>query len=833
MRSTTHHPLHRWSLPTCLALAAGLAVLVVVPAPAGAAAPGDIDLFVSPTSIPAAGTTAYLPAGPIRLLDTRELGARPDAATELRVEVHGGDGVPADVAAAAVTLTATDAAAAGYVTMWGDGPRPGTSTLNLDAPGDTRANAAIVPVGADGALRVFTQSGAHLVIDLTGVFVPADTATAGRLQPFGPARVLDTRTLGGPLRPREVRIVDTSAVGVPVAASAVSIVLTGIARDAWFSAWPSGATWPGTSTVHTAASGAPASATSIVPVRDGAFQLMGSAGGHVVVDVTGWFTGDTAEAGTDGLFVPVTPARVLDTRGARSASPPLGPSGSISVRSFPFATATAGAVAINLTAVGPEGDGYMSAFATSDPLPATSTAHVAAGTVSATGALVASSARGVTVFSQRRTHLVIDVTGWFVTAARSMAPVPMPRPTSSESFVPAAMRADGSAARWSVCAPPSVLVDFSGAQAHRRAGFGAMIADLRDATGFELLPVVEGVVDGRPVDGTITVRWAAAGSVAHLADPTRRLRVRRPRIVWGRIGHPQRRQPSTCNPVSDLLRFVLAHEMGRARARPRRRSGAADVRHRDRSRPVPGRRPHRSRPTRRIGARRRLRRLVRPSQRRAASAGRSDHDRRAGRGQAAAKPGCSGRWSTSPIGTQSTASVSKFIERPKRSPTSTTAVVYDQSVAGEHVLTDHAVIGRDGTDFLARLAQRRLGGDSCSSKAHRRPHHVPPSCGERRAHLQHHLEAHRRRVTPRTLPDAPNTPPTDVSVAAPDESVSRSTPVHEGQSVMPRSMSCQGPARVVPGSVRIGSRSAIEAALVAGAQPFVRRERQAGEHPAD
>ena len=566
MRSTTHHPLQRWSLPTCLALATGLAVLVVVPAPAGAATPGDIETFVSPTSIPDATTTAYRPAGPIRLLDTRELGARPTAAAELRVEVRGRDGLPADLAAAAVTLTATDAAAAGYVTMWGDGPRPGTSTLNLDAAGDTRANAAIVPVGADGSLRVFTQSGAHLVIDLTGVFVPASTATAGRLQPFGPARALDTRTQGAPLRPREVRNVDTTVVGVPVAASAVSIVLTGIARDAWFSAWPSGAPWPGTSTVHTATSGAPASAASIVPVHDGSFQLMGSAGGHVVVDVTGWFTGESAEAGTDGLFVPVAPARVLDTRGARSASPPVGPSGSVAVRAFPFATATAGAVALNLTAVGPEGDGYVSAFATSEPLPATSTANVAAGTVSATGALVASSARGVTVFSQRRTHLVIDVTGWFVTAARSMAPVPMPRPTSSESFVPAAVRADGSAARWSVCAPPSVLVDFSGAQAHARAGFDAMIADARDATGFEL-PVVEGVVDGRPVDGTITVRWASAGSVAHLADPVIGLGgfgYDDRRIVWGQVVIRSDVDLDVQPGGDDLLRFVLAHEMGHA-----------------------------------------------------------------------------------------------------------------------------------------------------------------------------------------------------------------------------------------------------------------------------
>ena len=37
-------------------------------------------------------------------------------------------------------------------------------------------------------------------------------------------------------------------------------------------------------------------------------------GGHVVVDITGWFTGATAAASSEGLFTPVDPTRLLDTR---------------------------------------------------------------------------------------------------------------------------------------------------------------------------------------------------------------------------------------------------------------------------------------------------------------------------------------------------------------------------------------------------------------------------------------------------------------------------------------------------------------------------------------
>ena len=61
----------------------------------------------------------------------------------------------------------------------------------------------------------------------------------------------------------------------------------------------------------------------VVPLRGGAITIYASMPTHVVVDLGGWYTGPSAPAGGDGLFVPLVPGRLLDTRD-RTNSPLLG-----------------------------------------------------------------------------------------------------------------------------------------------------------------------------------------------------------------------------------------------------------------------------------------------------------------------------------------------------------------------------------------------------------------------------------------------------------------------------------------------------------------------------
>ena len=109
-----------------------------------------------------------------RLLDTRTPsvgyeGAIPGQNTSVTVKVAGVGSVPANAKYVIVNLTADQATNAGFVTVYPGATQPPlASNLNLDGPGATASNLAFVPIGADGNIKLYTQSGTHLVLDVFG-----------------------------------------------------------------------------------------------------------------------------------------------------------------------------------------------------------------------------------------------------------------------------------------------------------------------------------------------------------------------------------------------------------------------------------------------------------------------------------------------------------------------------------------------------------------------------------------------------------------------------------------------------------------------------------------
>ncbi len=72
---------------------------------------------------------------------------------------------------------------------------------------------------------------------------------------------------------------------------------------------------PPTSTINADGRGQTRAAGAIVGRHRAGLDVFSYAGGHVIVDVTGWFTGATAPVDDDGLFVPEhAPRRLIDTR---------------------------------------------------------------------------------------------------------------------------------------------------------------------------------------------------------------------------------------------------------------------------------------------------------------------------------------------------------------------------------------------------------------------------------------------------------------------------------------------------------------------------------------
>ena len=168
----------------------------------------------------------YEPAAPARLVDTRDAkGARSPvvgkraAGSTLPVTVTAWPSSPLAPAAVHVTVTATDADAAGFVTVSPCGSStPTVSTLNL-GPGEVVANVAATAVGGDGTVCVYTSAAMHVVVDLEGWF----GSTGSLLVPQTPQRIVDTRTgLGGTrLRASAPLSVPASGAGAWVNATAV------------------------------------------------------------------------------------------------------------------------------------------------------------------------------------------------------------------------------------------------------------------------------------------------------------------------------------------------------------------------------------------------------------------------------------------------------------------------------------------------------------------------------------------------------------------------------------------------------------------------------------
>jgi hypothetical protein len=322
-----------------------------------------------------------------------------------------------NVSAVVLNVTATEATAAGFVTVWPEGAQPLASSLNVDEVGQTRPNLVTVPVGSDGAVRLFTQSGAHLLADVVGYYQPAATARAGRLQTVAPARLLDTRSGSKPGAGATVSLAVAGQGGVPssgVAAIVLNVTATDATAPGYVTVWPEGSQ-PATSNLNVDAAGQTVANQVIVPLgSDGAVRLFTQSGAHLLADVTGWYTTSRAADATQGLFVPVSPYRVLDTRtgSQRGAGSTL----LLLVAADGTAAAGKGGVVMNLTATEPSAAGFVTAW------PEGSQPTVSSMNVTGSGQTIANhvvsgvgSDGGIRLFTYSATHLVADVTGWFLT----------------------------------------------------------------------------------------------------------------------------------------------------------------------------------------------------------------------------------------------------------------------------------------------------------------------------------------------------------------------------------------------------------------------------------
>jgi len=402
------------------------AVPVLVAPRVGAAGMDTLD-GVAPAGEP----SAFAVVAPSRLADTRlaPCGCTRIDERSIRVVVAGRDGVPSSISAAAVTVTATGSVAPGFVTAFPSGqPLPATSTLNVMA-GEDASNSTIVPIGADGSIDLYASVATDIIVDITGVFAPSASSRGGRFQQTVPSRLLDTRlTMRDGLEPGgSVTLPLPAGVAVDAHAVVVNVTSVGAPRRGYLTGYAAGAAPPATSFANPDGTGAAHAASVILPVSANGFTIASSAGGHVVVDLVGWFTGDTAAASADGLLVAVAPTRVLDTR---TDLPRLWRGGTREIAS-PVAAA---ALVTNVTSVEADTAGFITAYPAGTALPATSSLNAAHRNATTPNlAITTVSTRGTAYYSSRGSDLIVDITGYFtgppIAAGGTVPPndAPVPR----------------------------------------------------------------------------------------------------------------------------------------------------------------------------------------------------------------------------------------------------------------------------------------------------------------------------------------------------------------------------------------------------------------------
>jgi len=238
----------------------------------------DITGWLGPT-----GSSRFTPIGPTRVVDTRTGtgGVRLAPGATMSVDLSGA--VPAGTAAVALNATAVGASASAYLTVFPCGPLPPTSTVNY-AAGEVRPNNAIVGLSG-GRVCVYSDAATDVLLDLTGAFGP----TGLSFKPTAPTRLLDTRRTGPlPAGGQVAYSVAAPALGTDQPAAAfVNVTAADHTAAGYVTTFDCGVRRD-TSTLNQQVGQVSANGAN-VPLTGVKSCAWVSAGGHLIVDLNGWW----------------------------------------------------------------------------------------------------------------------------------------------------------------------------------------------------------------------------------------------------------------------------------------------------------------------------------------------------------------------------------------------------------------------------------------------------------------------------------------------------------------------------------------------------------------
>jgi hypothetical protein len=370
---------------------------------------------------------SFVPVTPCRIADTRNPAGpfggpflHGNAAARAIAIPSSACGIPNIAQAYSLNMTVVPHGPLGFLTAFPCGqPQPLASNLN-SIDGRTKAVAAILPAGTNGAACFFASNDTELVLDINGYFVPDTDTTAMSFYPMTPCRLVDTRlaagALGGPsLTGGVARTFPllSSSCNIPATARAYSLNYTAVPQGplGFLTTWPAGQTQPLVSTLN-ATTGAVTANAAIVPAgTNGDISVFVSQSSNLVIDVNGYF----APPGTGGLSLHnLTPCRVLDTRNPTGALPFNGAKDLNVGASSCGALASAQSYVVNATVVPPGPLGFLTLWPQGSPQPLVSTLNAIDGAITSNMAIVPTGNGSLSIFGSNPTHLVMDISGYFI-----------------------------------------------------------------------------------------------------------------------------------------------------------------------------------------------------------------------------------------------------------------------------------------------------------------------------------------------------------------------------------------------------------------------------------
>jgi YVTN family beta-propeller protein len=381
-------------------------------------------------SVLAGGTVPglqFVAATPCRIVDTRRQpeqfgGPYISGGTSRSFAVpQSACNIPATATVFSLNVTVVPRAPSlGYLTIWpADEAQPFVSTLN-SPDGRVKANAAIVPAGAGGAVAVYVSDSSDVILDINGYFQPADWRTL-QFFPVPLCRVFDTRwttgVLGGPYvhrgSERDFPVL-ASDCQLPTNALAYSMNFTVVPVAGrplgYLTVWPAGSAQPFVSTLNNPTATTLANAAIVPAGASGAIAVYADEDTQLIADVNGYF----APPASGGLALyPLSPCRVLDTRATGGAfsgqrSPPV-----------PVTASSCGIPSLaqeyvfNATVVPIGSLGYLTLWAHGDGMPNVSTLNATDGMTASNMAIIGNHDGQTDAYAFGLTQLILDITSYF------------------------------------------------------------------------------------------------------------------------------------------------------------------------------------------------------------------------------------------------------------------------------------------------------------------------------------------------------------------------------------------------------------------------------------